>query len=317
MTIAFVALFSGCSQLVDSQVPEQVHSLREPEFGAEYLLYRPSNYRREQSWPLLVACPAGGLDSPKSLMRDWSRLAEDHGFVVVAPLLERASRGWRKDVDEQTSTLESDERRILSVVRHVCAGHTISEDRVLIHGWATGATTTLFAGLRNPEVFRAVAVTRPQLPDDRVPGPRLSADPYQPVFVHYRAADVLTGKPGRACADWLRTLGVDVREERIGRASREDFVQSVQFFEHLLRTEPWVVAGSSTPDPKKPLERSFKVKSSFPPSRYHWQFGDGDESPVAEPLHVYKASGAYRVLVNVHSPAGKEVTRAITVTVGG
>ena len=45
------------------------------------------------------------------------------------------------------------------------------------------------------------------------------------------------------------------------------------------------------------------------------KFGDGDESPVADPIHAFAKSGSYRVTVTVEWPKSGSHTRIIDVSV--
>ena len=80
--LAVLALFlaEGCSQYINQETPGPIQSFVEPEFGRDYLLYKPSAYNREQVWPLIVVCHTSFPDSPDKRISTWSRLAEDHGF---------------------------------------------------------------------------------------------------------------------------------------------------------------------------------------------------------------------------------------------
>ena len=49
--------------------------------------------------------------------------------------------------------------------------------------------------------------------------------------------------------------------------------------------------------------------------RYHWDFGDGQESLLARPAHIYAAAGEYKVKLTVYDPAGNSAQDEITVQV--
>jgi poly(3-hydroxybutyrate) depolymerase len=119
LTFLFALPIAGCSSLIDPNVPEQIRELREPETGAEYLLYRPSAYTSTSQWPLLVVCHSSFGDSPNRQIKDWTELAESNGFLVAAPRLEHDRNYNPLDKDDQTVTQNLDEGRILSTVRHV------------------------------------------------------------------------------------------------------------------------------------------------------------------------------------------------------
>jgi len=64
-----------------------------------------------------------------------------------------------------------------------------------------------------------------------------------------------------------------------------------------------------------PLEMRFRLLSAAVPSRFRWQFGDGDESPVAEPVHAFAKPGTYRVTVTVEWPKSGPHTRIVDLNV--
>ncbi len=56
--------------------------------------------------------------------------------------------------------------------------------------------------------------------------------------------------------------------------------------------------------------------SSYSPSSWSWNFGDGQTSVVQNPLHTYSASGTYTVVLNVINPyGGSSYSSTVTVTV--
>jgi PKD repeat protein len=63
------------------------------------------------------------------------------------------------------------------------------------------------------------------------------------------------------------------------------------------------------------LEVRFSVRIDGSPAQFRWQFGDGGESPVAEPVHAYAKPGTYRVAVTIQDPKLGEQTRQADVIV--
>ncbi|MBI4717696.1 MAG: PKD domain-containing protein [Planctomycetes bacterium] len=312
--MAFTALLSGCSQLLDPKVTEPIQRVVEPEFGDRYWLYRPASYDREQYWPLIVVCHGGFPDSPTQQIRAWTELAESRGFVVAAPQL-RSPGGASLSAAGRLERLRDDEQRIVATVQHVRAGHSISDDRIFLYGWAGGAGPALFTGLRNADVFRALAVMTPRLREGDLAEAVLNVDPYQPVYLHYAIDDRIRGGHGRHCGDTLREHGVDVRRDAEGSARRTDCKDAASFFELVIRKEPWLRIEAARTTPDKPLERRFRLHTARPPRAYRWEFGDGDESPVAEPVHAYAKPGTYRATVSVEGPQGRQVQRTLEVRV--
>jgi len=308
-------VITGCSQYIDPNVPEPIRPFVEPQFGGEYLLYRPSGYDRNKAWPLIVVCHSTFPDSPNRRLRAWTELAESHGFLLVAPQLSGAKRSWSRDANEKRKRQGDDEAHILAVIQHVRAAHNISEDRILVHGFAAGAGAALRAGLRHPQIFRAISVTHPRFEPAELSDVGPWIDPYQPVYLSYSAADVITGKEGRLCADWLRAQGANLRDDTTGSAVGADSQRHVSFFQQVIRKEPWIHVTVAPTGLLNPLEQRFKLLSSVVPARFRWQFGDGDESPLAEPVHSFTKAGTYRVAVTVEWPKSEPHTRIVDLSV--
>lgn len=308
-------VIAGCSQYIDPNVPEPIQPFVEPQFGGEYLLYRPSSYDRNKAWPLIVVCHSSFPDSPNRRLRAWTEFAESHGFLLVAPRLNGVKKSWSRDAGRQDKQQRDDETNVLAVVQHVLAAHSISEDRIFIHGFSGGAVSALRAGLKHSQVFRAISVTQPRFESAGLSDVGTWIDPYQPVYLDYSVADIMTGKEGRLCADWLRAHGANLREDPVGSAKGADTERHVAFFQHVIRKEPWIHVTVAPTGAQNPLEMRFKLLTTTPPSRFRWQFGDGDESPIAEPVHAFTKRGSYRITVTVEGPAIGPSTRIVDLSV--
>jgi dienelactone hydrolase len=306
---------AGCSPYVDPNVPEPIRPFIEPGSARPYLLYRPSSYDPDRAWPLIVVCHGSFPDSPNRQIRSWTELAESHGFLVLAPEIKAPRKKWPAKVAEEAARQRANEDHVLAALQHVRGAHNISEERVFIYGWSDGAHTALHTGLRHADLFRAVSVARPRFDEGYLADILGRVDHHQPVYVDYSIGDAVTGKHGRQCAEWLRTIGVNVREDSAGPVRRTDCERTVQFYEKVIRTEPWIYIRAFPDAASGPRQIQFKLRCSFTPVRYHWEFGDGDESPVAEPVHVYSQPDTYRVAVTVTGPDGDAHQRTLDLSV--
>lgn len=313
LLLTCVAL-AGCSQYTDPHVPEPIRPFVEPQFGGEYLLYRPSSYDRNHAWPLIVVCHSSFPDTPNRRLRAWTEMAESHGFLLVAPRLTRNKNSWLAGTNKENKPLD-DVSHILAVIQHVRAAHNISDDRILIYGFAAGAPAALRTGLKHPQTFRAISVTQPRFEPADLADVGLWIDPYQPVYLDYSATDVLTGKEGRLCADWLRAHGANLHDDAGGLAKGEDSERHVAFFQQVIRKDPWIHVAVAPTGLPNPLEMHFRLLSASPPSSFRWQFGDGDESPVAEPIHAFAKAGTFRVAVTVEWPKSGPHSRIVDLVV--
>ena len=309
-----IAAGAGCSRYIDPNVPEPIRPFVEPEPGGKYLLYPPSSYDRRQSWPLVVVCHGPFPDSPDRQLRSWTELAEEKGFLVLAPKLHGNRTGFGTKASTQIPLQQEDERNILACVHHLRAGHNISDDRILIHGWGGGALAALNTGLKHPDLFRAVALTRPKFNSGLMTDVADCLDKHQPIYVNYSVGDVLTGKHAGRCIEWLNSKGANLTEDTAGLAHHPRPDPSVSrstlaFFERVIREQPWVHIRAFPTRTSQRLEVQFKLRCSFTPTRYSWDFGDGAQSPVKAPTHSYAAPGSYVVTVTIEDPDGDNHTR--------
>jgi len=304
-------LVTGCSQYIDPNVPEPIRPYVEPEFGHEYLLYRPSAYNNDHAWPLVMVCHSSFPDSPNKRIRAWTRLAEQHGFLVAAPTLSGNRASWPPKAPKQIPLQRDDEKRILAVIRNIRAAHNVSNDRIFIHGWSGGAYAALHTGLRHPEIFRVITMSQPKFDESYLTDVDDAIDHYQPVLVHYDVADAITGKHARRCVNWLRSRSANLSEDSHGAVTAGQAGRPVEFFEEILRRVPWIRIRAFPAPGGDPMKIQFKLHCSYQPTTYHWKFGDGDESTTPEPVHVYASQGTYPVAVTIDGPDGTQQQRSV------
>lgn len=309
------AMVPGCSQLVGPDVAGRLDRVTEPDLGGEYLLYRPAAYDRDKSWPLIVVCHSRPFDSPAGRIRAYAPLAEEYGFIVLAPELEANRSVLAQKAGQRADLLRRDEKHILASVRHARGGATVSADRLFICGHAGGAAPALFAGLRNPDVFRAAAAVQPKFDPAELAPARRQLDAYQPVLVQYAISDAVTGRRGRDCADWLRQELAELTEDHASSARSGTEKRVVEFFEYVVAQVPWVRIDAQAEPGGDPLAVKLSVRGSLAPRTYLWEFGDGETSPVASPGHTYAQPGSYVVSVSLTPAQGRPLQRRKLVTV--
>lgn len=305
----------GCTTLNDPNVPNPIGSHVEPHDNSKYLLYRPSAYDRRDAWPLLIVCHGRFPDSPLKQIRLWTQLAERYGFIVAAPTMPAAPGGWTTDESEQADAVERARQRILSVVKHVRGSHTISRDRIFIHGHGSGTEGALQTGLTQSDLFRAVSIDDPKVDGALLDQMKPSIDRYQSVLVMKHAAGVLSGKQAERCIDWLREHNFTVQIESATSDRIADAERIIEFFETLIRTRPWLRIETARTDDGNPLGVRFSLVGTYEPQSFRWEFGDGDSSTVAAPIHRFQQAGRYRVIVTVDGPHGTELSRFADVSV--
>lgn len=311
--LLLAVLAAGCSQYIDPNVPEPIRPFADPYSEREYLLYRPSNYDRDLSWPLIVVCHGALPDSPNRQIRVWTTLAEARGFLLIAPKLTSDGRAKPRHLQKRLDQLRDDEAHILSAIQHVRAGHQISWDRIFIYGWGTGSRAAIYAALGNRRLFRAASFAEPRIGEEVLAAIEPGGEPFQPVNVRYRVTDVITGKHGRRLEDWFRGLGADLSANSIGTVKKVDTALSVEFFEEVIRRKPVVQLRAIAASGRNPLEFQFKARCSFEPVRYRWEFGDGGVSTGSAPSHLYRKAGKYEVKLTVEDVQRNVYTRTTRV----
>jgi hypothetical protein len=170
-----------------------------------------------------------------------------------------------------------------------------------------------------------VGVVAPDVDSARMPA--LRADPNQPVQVRASLKDKLKLPEAIKKDDttqllaWLTSTGVDVTLDRGANVGRDDVALVIQFFELVLRKEPWLRIRAFTPDPQQPLTLQFKTRASFTPARYDWRFPNGLTYSEAGPLYTFDAPGDYPITLVVPHPANTkrpiDLARTVLVTVPG
>ncbi|MCK4659839.1 MAG: PKD domain-containing protein [Phycisphaerae bacterium] len=306
----------GCPQYRDPRVPNPIEPMVEPDLGREYLVYTPSTYDPARSWPLIVVCHGTRpWDTPLRQIRDWVKLAEVKGFVVVAPSLKGTKGDFPPPAEKQIKRQREDEETILAMVRHVQGSHNISRDRIFLAGWSAGNYAVLYTGLKHPELFRALAVLQGNFDSVYLSEVAGCIDPYQPIFVLYGSIDILTGKQGKHCVKWLREHHAAITPEETGGTHKGHPTKAYEFFSRVIRKVPWLRIRAFLADSGDPMSVQFKTHASFELRAYRWDFGDGESSPVATPLHTYAKPGDYTVTLTVETESGRRVRRVIALTV--
>jgi poly(3-hydroxybutyrate) depolymerase len=161
----------------------QNRAYRFPETGEliPYQIYVPSTWSAKESWPLVVALHGANLDETNMLGRDDGRmqkLAEEHGFVVVAPLGYRlnsaygSQRGFSTSITgDDTERRRRSEQDVLLVSDLVEKEYNIDPRRRYLTGNSMGGGGTWWIGGQHSARWAAIAPVAygGVLPED-VPG---------------------------------------------------------------------------------------------------------------------------------------------------
>jgi PKD repeat protein len=140
-------------------------------------------------------------------------------------------------------------------------------------------------------------------------------DRHQPLFVYYELTDAITGKNADRCLDWLDDRSVELTVDPHATTGKPEAGPSVDFYEEVVRTHPWIRVRAFPAAGRNPLQIQFKLQCSYQPTRFQWEFEGGVGSSAAEPVHTFTQPGTYRVTVTVNGPLGGKHRRAVSIKV--
>lgn len=309
---------TGCPVVSNREAPGFAFTQQDPDTDRRFHLYVPTRYGDDaagRKWPLVVTCHGTRpWDTASSQLDEWKGLAEQKGFLLVAPELFGTKGDFTPKPAEQIALQMQDEKAILSIVRTIQAARSVDPTRIFLTGWSAGGYAVLFTGLRHPDVFRALSVRQgnfdPAYLEPCIP----FLDRFQAVQILYGADDFLKDQ-ATACIAWLRSQGME--PITLGRPGfhKRDPEPVFSFFANVVRDRPWVRL-TVEDDPVDPMHIRFGVRTSFEPTQYLWDFGDKSErSPVATPGHRYAEAGFYDVRLAVWPAGGGPYVRQIRLQV--
>ena len=132
-----------------------------------YQLYVPSTWSPSKRLPLVVALHGANLDETNMLGRnggEMQKLAEEHGFIVVAPLGYRLNSAYGSQRGMSTAIAGRDlERRrrseedVLQVLAKVEAEYNVDPKRRYLTGNSMGGGGTWWIGGQHPQLWAALA----------------------------------------------------------------------------------------------------------------------------------------------------------------
>lgn len=179
----------------------------------EYTLFVPSGYQKDKQTPLIVALHGLG-SNPQQIIRyaGLTRLAEKHGYIVVAPMGYN-SRGWygslgqtsRRSKPENLGELS--EKDVMNVLGRVRKEYNVDEKRIYLLGHSMGGGGTWHLGIKYSDVWAALAPIAPAIyrsPDE------LEKIKHIPVIVVQGAKDRLVrAERTRRWVKKMKELGMD------------------------------------------------------------------------------------------------------------
>jgi len=206
--------------------------LKEANEALPVRVFVPKRYHAGEKWPLIVALHGLGGTEQTMLRRDnglLARLAEERGYLVVAPLGYRVNGGYGQGADRiqdpaRRRVVTLSERDVLAALALVRDEYQIDEDRIYLMGHSMGGNGTWFLGARYAHQWAAIAPiaaggTTPQQIE-------LEALRRLPVFVSHGAMD----------------LTAPVQRSRVMTARLKELGNICEYFESAEGTHESIVA---------------------------------------------------------------------------
>lgn len=110
-------------------------------------LFVPSSYRPEQPSPLLFLLHGAGGDG-RGLLQGWTRFAEEHGYLLLAPTEPGTNEGYAFTQEERDAGL--------SALRWMRLHYNVDENRIHLHGVSRGGHMAWDLAVRHPDLFASL-----------------------------------------------------------------------------------------------------------------------------------------------------------------
>ena len=176
-----------------------------------YRLYVPTAYTGDRAWPLIVMLHGNGLNENQFMdgNGDLQRLAEERGYVVVAPLGYRVDGGYGYNNGsrsaEEDRKLRLSEKDVLNVLDLMRTFYRIDPARTYLAGHSMGGGGTWYMGARHAGLWAGLGSFAGAATLDTIP-----PVPRTPQFIVHGDADAtVTVERSRNMAAALEKLGVE------------------------------------------------------------------------------------------------------------
>ena len=293
----------------------RTYFFKEADKKMDYSIYVPSGYDKKKSYPLMVALHGlGGSDRGMIRSRGLTRLAQQHGYIVVAPM-GYSERGWygadnpfarlmtsRRDLEWS----EKDVMNVLSITRKDLS---VDAKRIYLMGHSMGGGGTWHIGMKYPDIWAGLAPIAPAAPRNIND---LAKAKHIPVILVQGDRDRLVPVSGaRRWAAKMKDLKMDYSYIEVAGGGHGDVVgkkmpQIFEFFDQRNK------AGEKDKEPKETSEPKPKIpsgKAASPPvptpgrvqSRTYFFKESGREMPFS--LFVprgYNKEKKYPLMVALH-----------------
>lgn len=177
-----------------------------------YHLYVPTTYTPSRAFPLVVALHGLGASEDSFFSPVYggvAKLAEQHGFIVVAPLGYRIDGGYGafRTPGQSNHRTELSEQEVMEVVTQIRQQYKIDESRVYLMGHSMGGIGTWAIAAKHPGLWAALGPISGTGDPSTVE--RMGQVPE--IVVHGDADDVVPVSGSRAMVEQMKKLGIEVK----------------------------------------------------------------------------------------------------------
>ena len=235
-SIMLILFTSGCAiPQAQNTRTWQRHEI-DPVTGNGYYLFVPDSYQSNTPMPLLVSCHGTPpFDIADHHIKMWKMLAQENGFIVVAPEL-MATDGLIGD--GPIVGMLANERFILSILSQLSYRYNIDRANIMITGFSGGGFPTYWVGLRHPDIFSTIVAQNSNFSRHNVDGWYPEEAKNSKIMVYYGSNDPLPIKlQSRAAINYLNEKGFTVHTKVLagqGHQRRPDV--AMEFFKANWKT---------------------------------------------------------------------------------
>jgi poly(3-hydroxybutyrate) depolymerase len=156
------------SKSTTPRIERKTYDFKEAGKEMEYGLFVPSKYDKAKKTPLIIALH-GLYSNPQQILGypGFTDLAEKYGYILAAPMGYN-SQGWygnkppfgKPDPENLYELSEKDVMNVLDIVRK---DYNIDPKRIYLMGHSMGGGGTFHIGIKNPDLFAALAPIAPAI----------------------------------------------------------------------------------------------------------------------------------------------------------
>lgn len=116
--------------------------------AVRYLLRLPAEYTHARQYPVLFVLHNLG-QAPESILRPFEKLADEHGYLLVAPK-------WERSLGDNYGYSEEEHDAVTESLRDLRRRYRVDSDRVFLFGWGESGKMAFDVGLAHPDLFAGV-----------------------------------------------------------------------------------------------------------------------------------------------------------------